>query len=562
MSKKIKTTDFIRNIVAVDLENNRFGGKVHTRFPPEPNGYLHIGHAKSIYINFNIAQENDGEYDLRFDDTNPEKESLEYLDAIRKDVKWLGFDLEKEHYASDYFDQLFDYAVELIEKGKAYVCDLSAEQVKEYRGDLKTPGKNSPYRNRTIEENLDLFFKMQDGYFDDGTCFLRAKIDMASPNMNMRDPAIYRIKKSPHHRTAFEWCVYPMYDFAHCLSDSIEQITHSLCTLEFEDHRPLYEWFLNELSPEWHPRQIEFSRLNLEYTVTSKRKLNELVTGGYVSGWDDPRMPTISGMRRRGYTPTAIRNFCRDLGVSKSESTSDIGLLEGFVRSDLEDTSPRVLGVLNPLRVVIENYPEDGEMEELKANYHPKDESMGFRMLPFTRELYIDYSDFEEKPPPGFKRLSLSREVRLRYGYVIRCVGVVVGVISGRVLELRCIYYKDSLGKKAKGKDAKAVIHWVSADYAVDAEVRMYDRLFTRAQPDRDKKGDFKDYINPDSLVKLTDCKLEYSMRYAAPTRRYQFEREGYFWQDSVDSTPEKLVFNRIVTLKDSWGKGSKTSRK
>jgi len=560
MSEKVEASDFIRNMIAADIKSNRFKGEVFTRFPPEPNGYLHIGHAKSIHINFGIARENSGgRCNLRFDDTNPEKESLEYLESIKKDVQWLGFDWGKnEHYASDYFEQLFDFANQLIKKGKAYVCSLKASEVREYRGNLKTPGKNSPYRDRTIEENLELFAKMKAGEFEDGAHLLRAKIDMASPNMNLRDPAIYRIKRMTHHQTGDRWCIYPMYDFTHCLSDAIEGITHSLCTLEFEDHRPLYDWFLDELSTERHPQQIEFSRLNLEYTVTSKRKLNELVTEHYVSGWDDPRMPTISGLRRRGYTSPSIGNFCRDLGVSKSDSNTDMSLLEGFIRSDLENVAPRVLGVLNPLKVVIENYPED-QVEELAAKYHPKDESMGSRVLPFTREIYIDQSDFEEVPPPKYKRLSPGKEVRLRYGYVIKCEKVVKDPTTGEIMELRCSYDADTLGKKPEGRKVKGVIHWVSKNHSISAEVRLYDRLFNQAQPEGNKDVDFKKHLNPDSLVKLTDCRLEKSLENADLTVRYQFEREGYFWQDPVDSSPENRVFNRIVTLRDSWEKISQS---
>ncbi len=556
MKEKREITDFIRNIIASDVENNRYEGRVHTRFPPEPNGYLHIGHAKSICLNFGVAQENKGgKCNLRFDDTNPEKEDVEYLTSIKEDVQWLGFDWgDNEFFASNYFDQLYEFASQLIREGKAYVCSLTAEEVREYRGTLKTAGKNSPYRNRSIKENLDLFNKMKQGEFEDGTHLLRAKIDMSSPNMNMRDPAIYRIKRQTHHQTGDQWCIYPMYDFTHCLSDAIEGITHSLCTLEFEDHRPLYDWFLDQLQTEQHPKQIEFSRLNLEYTVTSKRKLNELVKQNYVTGWNDPRMPTISGLRRRGYTPASIRNFCFDLGVSKSDSNTDMSLLEGFVRADLENSSPRVLGVLRPLKVVIENFPED-KVEELEAKYHPKDESMGSRILPFTREIYIDQNDFEEVPPPKFKRLTPGKEVRLRYGYVIKCEEVIKDPSTHEVLELRCSYDANTLGKKPEGRKVKGVIHWVSKKYSCDAEIRLYDRLFNHSLPDGDKNVDFKEHINHDSLQKLTRCRVENSLKAADPNTRYQFEREGYFWQDPLESSVKRLIFNRIVTLRDSWEK-------
>ncbi|PCI29792.1 MAG: glutamine--tRNA ligase [SAR324 cluster bacterium] len=555
--KTVVTTDFIRNIIAEDLKSNKHGGKVVTRFPPEPNGYLHIGHAKSICLNFGVAEENEGGIcHLRFDDTNPEKEDEEYIEAIKRDIQWLGFDWQqKEYHASHYFEQLYQYAIVLIKKGKAYVCDLSAEEMREYRGTLKAPGKNSPYRDRSVEENLDLFQRMRAAEFEDGSHLLRAKIDMTSPNMNMRDPALYRIKRMTHHQTGDKWCIYPMYDYTHCLSDSIEGITHSLCTLEFEDHRPLYDWVLDQLEVECHPQQIEFSRLNLEYTVTSKRKLGELVTSGSVSGWDDPRMPTVSGLRRRGYTAKAVRNLCKRVGISKNDSTTDMALLEDCIREDLDSIAPRVMGVLKPLKVVIENYPA-GQVEELQAKFHPKDESMGSRVLPFSRELYIDESDFEEVPPPKYRRLTPGKEVRLRYGYVIKCEKVIKDPETDEILELRCTYDANTLGKKPEGRKVKGVIHWVSAEHSIEAEVRLYDRLFSKASPDSGKDGsDFKEHLNPDSFLKLTGCRLEPGLLGAKPGIQYQFEREGYFCQDHVDSKADKMVFNRIVTLRDSWAK-------
>jgi len=555
--------NFIRNIIEEDIKANKNDGRVVTRFPPEPNGYLHIGHAKSICLNFGLAEDYNGRCHLRFDDTNPTKEEVEYIESIKEDVRWLGYDWgEHLYFASDYFEKLYDYAVQLIKKGKAYVCDLSPEEIREYRGTLTEPGKESPYRNRSVEENLDLFARMRAGEFPDGSRVLRAKIDMASGNLNMRDPVMYRIMRVPHHRTGDKWCIYPMYDFAHCLSDSIEGITHSICTLEFEDHRPLYDWFLDELEVECHPQQIEFARLNLSYTVMSKRKLLQLVQGGYVSGWDDPRMPTISGLRRRGYTPESIRNFCDRIGVAKRASVVDIALLEHCVREDLNKTAPRVMGVLRPLRVVIENYPE-GQTEELDAINNPEDPSAGTRKVPFSRVLYIERDDFREDPPKKFYRLAPGREVRLRYAYFLKCVDVVKDE-NGQVIELRCTYDPETRGGAAPdGRKVKATIHWVSAEHAIEAEVRLYDRLFLDPNPDKGKGGpDFKTFINPNSLEILTGCKLEPSLRDAEAGTRYQFERLGYFCVDTVDSKPGALVFNRIVSLRDAWAKIEKAHAK
>jgi len=555
--------NFIRNIIEEDIKANKNDGRVVTRFPPEPNGYIHIGHAKSICLNFGFAEDYNGRCHLRFDDTNPTKEEVEYIESIKEDVRWLGYDWgEHLYFASDYFEKLYDYAVQLIKKGKAYVCDLSPEEIREYRGTLTEPGKESPYRNRSVEENLDLFARMRAGEFPDGSRVLRAKIDMASGNLNMRDPVMYRIMRVPHHRTGDKWCIYPMYDFAHCLSDSIEGITHSICTLEFEDHRPLYDWFLDELEVECHPQQIEFARLNLSYTVMSKRKLLQLVQGGYVSGWDDPRMPTISGLRRRGYTPESIRNFCDRIGVAKRASVVDIALLEHCVREDLNKTAPRVMGVLRPLRVVIENYPE-GQTEELDAINNPEDPSAGTRKVPFSRVLYIERDDFREDPPKKFYRLAPGREVRLRYAYFLKCVDVVKDE-NGQVIELRCTYDPETRGGAAPdGRKVKATIHWVSAEHAIEAEVRLYDRLFLDPNPDKGKGGpDFKTFINPNSLEILTGCKLEPSLRDAEAGTRYQFERLGYFCVDTVDSKPGALVFNRIVSLRDAWAKIEKAHAK
>ncbi len=547
--------DFIRAIIDEDLKTNKYGGRVHTRFPPEPNGYLHIGHAKSICLNFGIAEEYNGLCNLRFDDTNPSKEDVEYVNSIIEDVRWLGYDWgDRLYYASDYFEQLYQYAIELIKMGKAYVCDLTPEQIREYRGTLTEPGKESPYRNRSVEENLDLFRRMRAGEFPDASRVLRAKIDMASPNLNMRDPVMYRILHAEHHRTGNKWCIYPLYDFTHCLSDSIERITHSICTLEFEDHRPLYDWFLDQLGV-YHPQQIEFARLNLSYTVLSKRKLTQLVDEGYVTGWDDPRMPTLAGLRRRGYTPEAIRDFCDRIGVAKRDSIVDIALLEHCLRVDLNRRAPRALAVLKPLRVVIENYPED-RVEELEAINNPEDMSMGTRKVPFSRVLYIERDDFMENPPKKFYRLAPGREVRLRYAFFIKCVDVVKDPVTGEVTELRCIYDPETRGGAAPdGRKVKATLHWVSARHAIDAEVRIYDHLFTVPDPAGSKDSDFKDFINPDSLVTLKHCKLEPGLRKARPGDIYQFERQGYFCVDVKDSTHERLVFNRAVALRDTWAK-------
>ena len=550
-------SNFIRNIVMEDLKTNKFGGRVMTRFPPEPNGYLHIGHAKSIFLNFGLAAEFGGVCNFRFDDTNPIKEDIEYVESIQADVHWLGFDWDDRlYYASDYFGQLYDYAVQLIKMGKAYVCSLSADEIREYRGTLTQPGKESPYRNRSAAENLDLFQRMRAGEFDDGTHVLRAKIDMASGNLNMRDPVLYRIRKSPpHHRTGAQWCIYPMYDYAHGLSDSIEGITHSICTMEYEDHRALYDWFLDVLGV-YHPQQIEFARLNLASTVMSKRKLLQLVQEGRVSGWDDPRMPTLAGLRRRGYPPEAIRNFCERIGVGKRESLVDMALLEYCIREVLNKEAPRVMAVLRPLRVVIENYPE-GQVDYLEAINNPEDPSMGTRQVPFSRVLYLEQDDFMEHPPKKFYRLSPGREVRLRYGYFIRCVDVVKDPQTGEVVELHCTYDPETRGGGAPdGRQVKATLHWVSAAHAVPAEVRLYDRLLSKADPndDPDDLG-FKAFLNPNSLEVLKSCRVEPSLAEAAPGSRYQFERLGYFCVDSADSGKDALVFNRTVTLRDTWAK-------
>ena len=549
------SSNFIRTIIAEDLKTNRFGGRVRTRFPPEPNGYLHIGHAKSVCLNFGLATEYEGLCNLRFDDTNPSKEEVEYVESIKEDVRWLGFDWDDRlFYASDYFEQLYQYAVQLIQEGQAYVDSLSAEEIREHRGTLTEPGKESPYRSRSVEENLDLFRRMRAGEFEDGTHVLRAKIDMASPNLNMRDPVLYRIRKVAHHRTGNQWCLYPMYDFAHGLSDSIEGITHSICTMEYEDHRPLYDWILDELKA-YHPQQIEFARLNLSYTVMSKRKLLQLVQEGFVSGWDDPRMPTLAGMRRRGYTPEAIRNFCERIGVAKSNSTVDIGLLEHFIRQDLNQRAPRVMTVLRPLRVVIDNYPED-LVEDLDAVNNPEDTSAGTRKVPFSRVLYLEKEDFLENPPTKFYRLAPGREVRLRYAYFIKCVGMVKDEKTGEVVELHCTYDPATKGGDAPdGRKVKATLHWVSAAHALQAQVRLYDHLFTKPDPDDEEEGrDFKSYLNPKSLETLTSCRVEPSLAGATPGARYQFERQGYFCVDP-DSAKGSLVFNRTVSLVDSWAK-------
>ncbi len=547
------TSDFIRSKVAQDRKANKNAGRVVTRFPPEPNGYLHIGHAKSICLNFGIAAENSGTCHLRFDDTNPTKEEQHYVQAIKQDVRWLGFDWgEHEYYASDYFDRLHGYALQLIKKGNAFVCELSAEQIRQYRGTLTKPGRESPYRNRPVQENLDLFERMRAGEFEDGSHVLRAKIDMASPNLNLRDPVMYRIVRASHHRTGSMWCIYPMYDFAHGQSDSIEGITHSLCTLEFEDHRPLYDWYLDKLGIH-HPQQIEFARLNLSYTLLSKRKLLELVQRGDVSGWDDPRMPTLAGLRRRGYTPQSIRNFCNRIGITKYNSTTDIALLEHCVREDLNQRATRVMGVLRPLRVVIDNYPQN-QVEELDAVNNPEYLGMGSRKVPFSRVLFIERDDFREEPPRKFFRLAPGREVRLRYAYLIRCVGVVKHEETGEVIELHCNYDPETRGGSAPdGRKVKATLHWVSADHAIEAEVRLFDRLFIKANPSDVKNDeDLVSSLNPDSLETLTSCRVEPSLAGASPGSRFQFERQGYFCVDA-DSSGGKLVFNRTVSLRDTW---------
>jgi glutaminyl-tRNA synthetase len=553
---------FIRNIVAEDLKQGKNDHRVHTRFPPEPNGYLHIGHAKAICLNFGLAAEFNGLCNLRFDDTNPSKEGVEYVESMKTDVRWLGFDWgNREYYASDYFGRLHQFAIQLIKSGKAYVCDLSSDEIREYRGTLTEPGRNSPYRDRSAEENLDLFERMKRGEFPDGARTLRAKIDMASPNLNLRDPVMYRILHATHHRTGDTWCIYPTYDFAHGQSDSIEGITHSICTLEFEDHRPLYDWFLDELNIH-HPQQIEFARLNLTHTALSKRKLLQLVQQGVVSGWDDPRMPTLAGFRRRGYTPEAIRTFCERIGVAKRNSVVDIAMLEHFLREDLNKRAPRVMAVLRPLKVVIDNYPE-GRVEELDAVNNPEDPSMGTRKVPFTRELYIERDDFREEPPKGFFRLSPDREVRLRYAYIVKCIGIVKDSRTGEIKEIHCTYDPETKsGLSQSGRKVKATIHWVSAEHALEAEVRLYDHLFTREDPDDVSDGsDWLANVNPKSLESLTSAHVEPVLANAKPGERYQFERLGYFCADSVDSSPGHLVFNRTVTLRDTWAKIEKSGR-
>ncbi|MCD4863223.1 glutamine--tRNA ligase/YqeY domain fusion protein [Pseudomonas sp. PLB05] len=549
---KAAPAHFLRQIVQADLDAGK-QAKIVTRFPPEPNGYLHIGHAKSICVNFGLAKEFGGDCHLRFDDTNPAKEDQEYIDAIKSDVHWLGFDWAGEvRYASAYFDQLYAWAVNLIEQGLAYVCDLTPEQAREYRGSLTEPGRNSPFRDRSVAENLDLFARMKAGEFKDGEKVLRAKIDMASPNMNLRDPILYRIRHAHHHQTGDAWCIYPSYDFTHGQSDALEGVTHSICTLEFEDHRPLYEWFLAKLPVPAQPRQYEFARLNLNYTVTSKRKLKQLVDEAHVHGWDDPRMSTLSGYRRRGYTPAAIRNFCEMIGVTRSNGVVDVAMLEFAIREDLDQNAPRAMCVLRPLKVVITNYPE-GQVENLELARHPK-QDLGVRQLPFTRELYIDQGDYEENPPKGYKRLEPGGEVRLRGSYVIRADEAIKDA-DGNVVELRCSYDPDTLGKNPEGRKVKGVIHWVPAAGSVECEVRLYDRLFRSAQPEKSEEGgSFLDNINPESLVVLKGCRAEPSLAQAQPEDRFQFEREGYFCVDLKDSAPGKPVFNRTVTLRDSWG--------
>ena len=552
--------NFIEALINEDLKTGKHEGRVHTRFPPEPNGFLHIGHAKSICLNFGIAEKYDGGLcNLRFDDTNPLKEEDKYVNSIIEDVKWLGFDWgDRLYYASDYFDQLFDYAVQLVRDGKAFVCDLNSEEIRSYRGTLTEPGKESPYRNRSVDENYDLFLCMKSGEFPNGSRTLRAKIDMSHPNLNMRDPVIYRILHASHHRTGDTWCIYPMYDWAHGLEDSIERITHSLCTLEFEDHRPLYDWYLEQLGV-YHCQQIEFARLNQNYTVMSKRMLLELVEGGFVSGWDDPRMPTISGYRRRGYTPQSIRNFAEKIGIAKRDNTVETSFLEHSVREDLNKRAPRVMAVLQPLKIVIENYPEE-QTEELAAVNNPENPEAGTRNVPFSRELFIERNDFMEDPPRKFFRLAPGREIRLRYAYFITCTQVIKDE-NGHVIEIRCTYDPETKGGSAPdGRKVKGTIHWVSAKHCLDAEVRLYDRLFSVPNPGRD--GDFKKDINTDSLQVLTHCKVEPSLKNTDPNVTVQFERKGYFCVDFVDSSPEHLIFNRTVPLRDSWKKIEKSQQK
>jgi len=555
MTQAETSVDFVRGIVADDNRSGKFSGRVITRFPPEPNGYLHIGHAKSICLNFGVAEEFGGVCHLRFDDTNPSKEDVEFVDSIQEDVRWLGFDWGNNlFYASDYFGQLYDYAIKLIEAGKAYVCDLTAEEIREYRGNLVEPGKESPYRNRMVEENLALLRSMRAGEFESGSHTLRAKIDMAAPNLNLRDPVLYRILKEEHHRTGREWPIYPMYDFAHGQSDSIENITHSVCTLEFEDHRPLYDWFLDELDI-YHSQQIEFARLNITHTVLSKRRLIQLVSEGYVTGWDDPRMPTISGLRRRGYTPEAVRDFCDRIGVARRDNTVDIALLEHTLRDDLNKRSPRIMGVLDPLKVVITNYPE-GQFEEVVSVNNPEDMSMGERRIPFSRTVYIEKDDFREVPPPKFYRLSPGREVRLKDAYYVTCTNVIKDDATGEIIELHCTYDPEtSSGTSSDGRKVRGTSHWVSADHAVDAEVRIYDHLFSTIDPDDvPEGGNFIDNLNPESLVVMKSAKLEQGLDKAEPGERFQFLRQGYFVVD-LDSTPEAPVFNRTVALRDTWSR-------
>ena len=562
MSKSESPSHFIRNIILEDLRTGKNDGKVHTRFPPEPNGYLHIGHAKSICLNFGIASEFKGLCNLRFDDTNPSREDVEYVESIKSDLRWLGFHWgEGEYYASGNFEQLYQFALQLIEAGKAFVCDLSADEIREYRGTLTEPGKNSPHRNRSMEENLSLFQRMRGGEFPDGSRTLRAKIDMASPNLNMRDPIMYRILHASHHRTGDQWCIYPTYDFAHGQSDSIEGITHSICTLEFEDHRPLYDWYLNQLNIH-HPQQIEFARLNLNYTIMSKRKLLELVEQKYVTGWDDPRMPTLAGLRRRGYTAESIRHFCERIGVAKKNSTVDMAMLEHCIREELNRRAARVMGVLRPLRVVIDNYPENGH-EELEAVNNPEDPSMGKRKIPFSRLLYIEQDDFREEPPKKFFRLAPGSEVRLRYAYIIKCVDFVKDPGTGEVTEVHCTYDPETKSGLANaGRKVKGTIHWVSAEESLDAEVRLYDHLFLRPDPENVEEGDdWKNALNSKSLETLVSCRVEPSLAHAGTEERYQFERQGYFCVDSVDSSNGALVFNRIVSLRDTWAKIEKAQK-
>ena len=555
--------DFIRSIVAEDLKAGTYGGRVVTRFPPEPNGYLHIGHAKSTCLNFGVALENGGVCHLRFDDTNPTQEEVEYVQAIQEDVRWMGWDWgDHLYFASDYFENLYEYAVQLIKAGKSYVCSLSPLEIREYRGTLTEAGKNSPYRDRLVEENLALFEGMRAGKFDEGTHVLRAKIDMASPNLNMRDPVLYRILKAFHHRTGDKWCIYPTYDFTHGQSDSIEGVTHSICTLEFEDHRPLYNWLLETLDL-YHPQQIEFARLNLSHTILSKRKLAELVEGGHVAGWDDPRMPTLAGLRRRGYTPEAIHNFCDRIGVAKRDTLIDISLLEHSIREDLNRRAPRVMAVLRPLRVVIDNYPED-RVEEMETVNNPEDPSMGSRTVPFSRVLYIEQEDFREDPPKGFFRLSPGREIRLKDAYYITCVGADKDERTGEVMELHCTYDPETRGGQSHdSRKVRGTSHWVSAAHSLEAEVRLYDHLFSKANPNDEPEGeDFRSYLNPGSLNVLTGCRVEPGLCQGKPGSSYQFLRQGYFCLDSVDSAPGRLVFNRTVSLRDSWSKVERSQGK
>ena len=556
---EVKPSNFIREIIDEHLSKGRIN-KVITRFPPEPNGYLHIGHAKSICLNFGLAKDYNGQCNLRFDDTNPETEEVEYVESIKEDIKWLGFDWsDREFYASDYFDQLYNYAVKLISKGKAYVDSSTTEEIKNMRGTLTEPGKESPYRKRNVEESLTLFRQMKNGEFKDGEHVLRAKIDMSSPNMNMRDPIMYRIRHAHHHRTGDKWCIYPMYDWAHGQSDSIEGITHSVCTLEFENHRPLYDWFIDELEIH-HPQQIEFARLNLNYTVMSKRKLLQLVEEGYVSGWNDPRMPTISGLRRRGYTPGSIRNFSERVGVAKRDNVIDVALLEHSVREDLNKNAQRVMAVLKPLKVVITNYPDD-KVEELDAVNNPEDPSMGTRKVPFSKIIFIEKDDFMENPPKKYYRLSPGNEVRLRYAYIIKCVDVIKDS-TGKVTELHCTYDPETKSGSGNTRSVKGTIHWVSSDHAIDAEVRLYDRLFSKENPEEDKDVDFKQYINPKSLEVIHNCKLEPFLKNAKPGARFQFERLGYFYIDIIDTKEDNLIFNRTVPLRDTWSKIEKSQKK
>ncbi len=560
-NNELAAADFIRTIITEDIKANKNNGRVATRFPPKPNGYLHIGHAKSICLNFGVASEYKGTCNLRFDDTNPTTESLEYVESIKQDVHWLGFDWDdRQYYASDYFEKLYQYALQLIKEGKAYVDSLSEEEIRKYRGTVTEPGQESPYRKRFIEENISLFEGMRAGKFEDGSHVLRAKIDMASANMKMRDPLIYRIRHAEHYRKGTDWCIYPMYDFAHCLCDSIEGITHSLCTLEFENNRELYDWFLDQLNVECHPQQIEFARLNLSYTILSKRKLLELVEGGYVSGWDDPRMPTVSGMRRRGFTPEAIRNFCERIGIAKRDSIVDIALLEYYVREELNKRAPRVMAVLRPLRVIIDNYPE-GQVEEMEALNNPEDTGAGTRKIPFSRVLYIEQEDFREDPPKKFFRLAPGSEVRLKHAYIIKCVQVVKNENTGDLVEIHCTYDPETKsGSASAGRRVKGTLHWVSADHSIKADIRLYDHLFTKENPNEEE--DFITCLNPNSLQRLTSCQVEPSLKEATPGNIFQFLRQGYFCLDPVDSSEGSLVFNRTVSLRDTWAKIEKKSNK